>query len=166
MLYTYDIYAAMQRLGVTQLREEQEKRLCFILDDRDSFIRLRTGGGKSLLYQLPAPLDAPGELTLVFSPLLALQHDQVQSLQKKDIRAALLNSNLDRSHCAETLRDFTQNSDPQAAARAAKCLDALQEGHPPPQRPLAAHRQVLPLTVSNGGSVDTIYLYTRATPHN
>ena len=108
MLYTYDIYAAMQRLGVTQLHEEQEKCLCFILDGRDILVRLRTGGGKSLLYQLPALLDAPGELTLVFSPLLALQHDQVQSLQKKDIRAALLNSNLDRSHRAETLRDFTQ----------------------------------------------------------
>lgn len=132
MLYTYDIYAVMQRLGVTQLHEEQEKCLCFILDGRDALIRLRTGGGKSLLYQLPALLDAPGELTLVFSPLLALQHDQVDALHKKDIRAALLNSNLDRSHRAETLRDFTQNSDPQAAARAAKCLDALQKAirHP------------------------------------
>lgn len=109
MLYTYDIYAAMQRLGVTQLREEQEKCLNFILKGRDALIRLRTGGGKSLLYQLPALLDAPGELTLVFSPLLALQHDQVQALQKKHIRAALLNSELRKGCHAETLCSFTQN---------------------------------------------------------
>lgn len=109
MLYTYDIYAAMQRLGVTQLREEQEKCLNFILKGRDALIRLRTGGGKSLLYQLPALLDAPGELTLVFSPLLALQHDQVDALHKKGIRAALLNSELCKGRHAETLRDFTQN---------------------------------------------------------
>lgn len=99
----------MQRLGVTHLREEQEKCLRFILDGRDVLVRLRTGGGKSLLYQLPALLDAPGELTLVFSPLLALQHDQVRALHKKGIRAALLNSELRKSCHAETLRDFTQN---------------------------------------------------------
>lgn len=109
MLYTYDIYAAMQRLGVTQLRVEQEKCLSFILKGRDALIRLRTGGGKSLLYQLPALLDAPGELTLVFSPLLALQHDQVQALQKKHIRAALLNSELCKGCHAETLHSFAQN---------------------------------------------------------
>ena len=51
MLYTYDIYAAMQRLGVTQLREEQEKCLNFILKGRDALIRLRTGApNKKYLY--------------------------------------------------------------------------------------------------------------------
>ena len=108
MLYTYDIYAAMQRLGVTQLREEQEKCLNFILKGRDALIRLRTGGGKSLLYQLPALLDAPGELTLVFSPLLALQHDQVDALHKKGIRADLLNSELCKGCHAETLHSFAE----------------------------------------------------------
>lgn len=98
----------MQQLGVTQMRMEQEKCLPFILKGRDSLIRLRTGGGKSLLYQLPALLDAPGELTLVFSPLLALQHDQVQSLQKKDISAALLNSELRKGRHAVTLCSFAQ----------------------------------------------------------
>ena len=99
----------MQRLGVTQLREEQEKCLNFILKGRDALIRLRTGGGKSLLYQLPALLDAPSELTLVFSPLLALQHDQVDALHKKGIRAALLNSELCKGCHAETLHSFAQN---------------------------------------------------------
>ena len=98
----------MQRLGVTQLREEQEKCLNFILKGRDALIRLRTGGGKSLLYQLPALLDAPGELTLVFSPLLALQHDQVDALHKKGIRADLLNSELCKGCHAETLHSFAE----------------------------------------------------------
>lgn len=133
MLYTYDIYAAMQRLGVTQLREEQEKCLNFILKGRDALIRLRTGGGKSLLYQLPALLDAPGELTLVFSPLLALQHDQVDALHKKGIRAALLNSELCKGCHAETLRDFVQNGGLLYLApeqlRNQKVLQALASAH-------------------------------------
>ena len=70
---------------------------------------LCTGGGKSLLFQLPALLDEPGQLTLVFSPLLALQEDQVSALKKKGVRAALLNSSLSKRRHAATLRNFVQN---------------------------------------------------------
>lgn len=108
MTYNYNVYAAMHQLGVTQLRTEQSKVLSCILQNRDVLVRLCTGGSKSLLFQLPALLDEPGQLTLVFSPLLALQHDQVQSLQKKDISAALLNSELRKGCHAETLHSFAQ----------------------------------------------------------
>ena len=77
MMYNYNVYAAMRQLGVTRLRTEQSKVLSCILQNRDVLVRLCTGGGKSLLFQLPALLDEPGQLTLVFSPLLALQEDQV-----------------------------------------------------------------------------------------
>lgn len=107
--YNYTIYAAMQQLGVSHPRSKQCKVLPYILKGRDVLVRLKTGGGKSLLYQLPALLDEPGELTLVFSPLLALQEDQVSALKKKGIRAALLNSNLGKSRHAATLHDFVQN---------------------------------------------------------
>ena len=108
MMYNYNVYTAMHQLGVTQLRTKQSKVLACILQNRDVLVRLCTGGGKSLLFQLPALLDEPGQLTLVFSPLLALQHDQVQSLQKKDISAALLNSELRKGCHAETLHSFAQ----------------------------------------------------------
>lgn len=109
MTYNYNVYAAMHQLGVTRLRTEQSKVLSCILQNRDVLVRLCTGGGKSLLFQLPALLDEPGQLTLVFSPLLALQEDQVSALKKKGVRAALLNSSLSKRRHAATLRDFVQN---------------------------------------------------------
>lgn len=108
-IYDYNIYAAMRQLGVTRLRTKQSKVLSCILQNRDVLVRLCTGGGKSLLFQLPALLDEPGQLTLVFSPLLALQEDQVSALKKKGVRAALLNSSLSKRRHAATLRDFVQN---------------------------------------------------------
>lgn len=108
-MYNYNVYTAMRQLGVTQLRTKQSKVLSCILQNRDVLVRLCTGGGKSLLFQLPALLDEPGQLTLVFSPLLALQEDQVSALKKKGVRAALLNSNLSKRRHAATLRDFVQN---------------------------------------------------------
>ena len=68
-MYNKDIYPALQTFGIEHLRDEQERALTPILAGRDVLVRLRTGGGKSLLYQLPALLDEPGSLTLVFSPL-------------------------------------------------------------------------------------------------
>lgn len=109
MMYNYNVYTAMHQLGVTRLRTEQSKVLACILQNRDVLVRLCTGGGKSLLFQLPALLDEPGQLTLVFSPLLALQEDQVSALKKKGVRAALLNSSLSKRRHAATLRDFVQN---------------------------------------------------------
>ena len=106
MMYNYNVYTAMHQLGVTRLRTEQSKVLSCILQNRDVLVRLCTGGGKSLLFQL---LDEPGQLTLVFSPLLALQEDQVSALKKKGVRAALLNSSLSKRRHAATLRDFVQN---------------------------------------------------------
>lgn len=109
MTYDYNVYAAMRQLGVNRLYAEQAEVLPYILKGRDVLVRLCTGGGKSLLYQLPDLLDEPGELTLVFSPLLALQEDQVSALKKKGVRAALLNSSLSKRRHATTLRDFVQN---------------------------------------------------------
>src|SRR5439155_18448978 len=48
----------------------------------DELIVLPTGGGKSAVYQLPAVL-LPGP-TVVISPLLALQHDQIDGLTGRD----------------------------------------------------------------------------------
>ncbi len=107
-MYNKDIYPALQTFGIEHLRDEQERALTPILAGRDVLVRLRTGGGKSLLYQLPALLDEPGSLTLVFSPLRALQRDQVQALERRGVHSALLNSDLStfaaRRHSARLYR--------------------------------------------------------------
>ena len=97
---------AARQLGIAALTAEQDRALGPILDGRDVFVCLRTGGGKSVLFQLPALLDGPGRLTLVFSPLRALQRDQVDGLQAKGVRAALLNSDLKTSEQRAVLADF------------------------------------------------------------
>ena len=109
-MYNKDIYPALQTFGIEHLRDEQERALTPILAGRDVLVRLRTGGGKSLLYQLPALLDEPGSLTLVFSPLRALQRDQVQALERRGVRSALCSTPISaRSLHAAILRDFTAN---------------------------------------------------------
>ncbi|XP_066442681.1 ATP-dependent DNA helicase Q5-like isoform X2 [Eleutherodactylus coqui] len=60
--------------------------------DKDVFVCLPTGAGKSLCYQLPAVL-ATG-ITFVISPLLALIQDQIDHLLSLKIHACSLNSSL------------------------------------------------------------------------
>ena len=61
-------------------------------EKKDTLGLLPTGGGKSIIYQVPA-LALPG-LTLVISPLIALMKDQVENLKKRNIPAAAIHSGL------------------------------------------------------------------------
>ena len=63
-----------------------------VLGNKDCFVCLPTGGGKSLIYQLPAVL-MPG-LTIVVSPLIALIQNQMYGLLEKGIRVESINSKL------------------------------------------------------------------------
>ncbi|VVB72840.1 putative ATP-dependent RNA helicase [uncultured archaeon] len=63
-----------------------------VLEKRDVFALLPTGGGKSLCYQLPALMQ--DGITLVVSPLIALMKDQVDHLLERGISAAYINSTL------------------------------------------------------------------------
>lgn len=98
---------ALQKLGIANLRPQQEAPMEAILNNEDVIVLMPTSGGKSLLYQLPAVMD-PGSLTLVISPLKALQLDQVESLHSKGIRAAVLNSDLSAAEHRDVLEDMTK----------------------------------------------------------
>ena len=76
--------------GHNAFRPLQEEAVDTIVSGRDLLMILPTGGGKSLSYQLPALLMEG--TTVVISPLLALMHDQVQSLKAQGMRAEMLSS--------------------------------------------------------------------------
>jgi ATP-dependent DNA helicase RecQ len=91
---------AAARLGL-DLRPEQQRAAAALVEGRDVVVVLPTGAGKSAVFQ-SAGL-AIGRLTLVVSPLRALQADQVTGLVEHDIRAAALNSDLGAADRRELL---------------------------------------------------------------
>ncbi|PWA33278.1 hypothetical protein CCH79_00013601 [Gambusia affinis] len=74
----------------SKLQEDVVKAV--VRGQRDVFVCMPTGAGKSLCYQLPAVL-AEG-ITLVISPLIALIQDQVDHLKELNIAACSINSKL------------------------------------------------------------------------
>jgi ATP-dependent DNA helicase RecQ len=91
-----------EHFGHDAFRPMQQDIIGDVLDGRDVQVIMPTGGGKSLCYQLPALLH--GGVTLVVSPLIALMHDQVISLQANGIRATYINSSLPRDEAFERER--------------------------------------------------------------
>lgn len=88
-----DLDSALHALGYDAFRPGQREAIETILTERRLLLVAPTGGGKSLIYQLPATI-LPGT-TLVVSPLVSLMHDQVAALTARGVSATFLASTLD-----------------------------------------------------------------------
>ena len=88
--------------GFESFRPHQEQIIQDLIEGRDAFVLMPTGGGKSLCYQIPA-LHRPG-VAIVVSPLIALMKDQVDALRFNGVRAAYYNSSLDGKTSREVLQ--------------------------------------------------------------
>jgi ATP-dependent DNA helicase RecQ len=88
-----NIDAGLERLGYSGFRMGQRRAVETLLAEDRLLLVAPTGGGKSLIYQLPAVV-LPGT-ALVISPLISLMADQVEALQQRGIAATFLAATLD-----------------------------------------------------------------------
>jgi ATP-dependent DNA helicase RecQ len=123
--------------GFAAFRGPQRRIVERVIGGGDALVLMPTGGGKSLCYQVPA-LVRPGT-GIVVSPLIALMADQVDALRLLGVRAAYLNSTLDR-----------ETADAVAMAAAGGQLDLLYVA---PERALTAGFGRLLQTMATGGGI-------------
>ena len=91
-------------LGIT-LRPAQRQALTALTEHGDTLAVLPTGSGKTAIYQVGGL--ALGGLTVVVSPLIALQRDQIRSMATRgSVRAVMLNSAQHHADRAAALDDL------------------------------------------------------------
>jgi ATP-dependent DNA helicase RecQ len=84
---------ARERLGFEDLRGGQEEVIRLVLEGHDVLSVMPTGSGKSAIYQIVGAMV--GGATVVVSPLIALQKDQVESIGESRLpAAAVINSTI------------------------------------------------------------------------
>ncbi len=93
--------------GFDSFKGQQEAIISSVLEGKDTFVIMPTGGGKSLCYQLPA-LVSEGT-AIIISPLIALMKNQVDALRNfgnEDGIAHFLNSSLTKAEIAKVKQDI------------------------------------------------------------
>uniref|UniRef100_A0A6P4E7I1 ATP-dependent DNA helicase Q5 n=1 Tax=Drosophila rhopaloa TaxID=1041015 RepID=A0A6P4E7I1_DRORH len=102
------VHEALKRhFGHSKFKSElQEKAVkCAIKKKQDVYVSMPTGSGKSLCFQLPG-LMSENQITIVFSPLLALIKDQIDHLTKLKVQADSLNSKMSTKERDRVIMDL------------------------------------------------------------
>jgi ATP-dependent DNA helicase RecQ len=100
---------AREAFGFEALRPGQREAIESILSGRDTLVVMSTGSGKSAIYQI-AGLLIDGA-TVVVSPLIALQRDQVGDLGARDAGgAAQLNSAVPAAERERALAELSEHA--------------------------------------------------------
>jgi ATP-dependent DNA helicase RecQ len=92
--------------GFEKFKGNQEKIINSILEGKDTFVIMPTGGGKSLCYQLPAIISEG--TAIIVSPLIALMKNQVDAIRgfsNEDGIAHFLNSSLTKADITQVKKD-------------------------------------------------------------
>jgi ATP-dependent DNA helicase RecQ len=95
--------------GFDSFKGDQEAIIKNLMEGKNTFVIMPTGGGKSMCYQLPA-LIMPGT-AIVVSPLIALMKNQVDSIRgfnTDDGIAHFLNSSLTKTEITKVKKDISQ----------------------------------------------------------
>lgn len=105
-----DIHKELKKyFGFNQFKGLQEQVIKSILDKKNTFVIMPTGGGKSLCYQLPSLVQ--NGTAIVVSPLIALmknQVDAIRSVSSENGIAHVLNSSLTKTEISQVKKDITQ----------------------------------------------------------
>ena len=100
-----DLIKIMSKIwGFSSFKGHQEAALDAILQAKDCFINMQTGGGKSLVYQLPAVSQSG--VTIVVESIIAIIADQVNHCRNRNILAAALYGKLPETVKQHILHDL------------------------------------------------------------
>lgn len=113
MLETVDVQIDLKGelnkiFGFTSFKGDQELIIKNILEQKDTFVIMPTGGGKSMCYQLPALIQEG--TAIIVSPLIALMKNQVDSIRNFGGEygiAHFLNSSLNKAEITRVRADVT-----------------------------------------------------------
>ncbi len=104
----YSLHGLLKKIfGFDSFKGNQEAIIKNVLDGKDTFVIMPTGGGKSMCYQLPALIK--DGTAIIISPLIALMKNQVDTIRNfgtDEGIAHVMNSSLSKVELNQVKQDL------------------------------------------------------------